>query len=105
MMTAHLRRGLDTMSNIELGSKQNLTTYRKIAIASWRHPRDPSTYSSMDLIAEPAGRYLAAIESEDALTLTHYVTRIIGYCLKKYPELAENWKQDRGNPGITFVEL
>lgn len=27
------------------------------------------------------------------------------HLLKKYPELEENWVQDRGNPGITFVEL
>ena len=27
------------------------------------------------------------------------------YLLTKYPELQETWKQDRGNKGITFVEL
>jgi uncharacterized Zn finger protein (UPF0148 family) len=27
------------------------------------------------------------------------------YLLNKYPELKEDWIGDRGNPGITFVEL
>ena len=27
------------------------------------------------------------------------------YLLNKYPELKETWTEDRGNPGITFIEL
>ncbi|RLD22021.1 MAG: hypothetical protein DRI69_02480 [Bacteroidetes bacterium] len=27
------------------------------------------------------------------------------YLLNKYPELKETWIEDRGNPGITFIEL
>jgi hypothetical protein len=27
------------------------------------------------------------------------------YLLRKYPELKETWISDRGNPGITFIEL
>ena len=27
------------------------------------------------------------------------------YLLNKYPELKETWAEDRGNPGITFIEL
>ena len=27
------------------------------------------------------------------------------YLLNKYPELKETWSKDRGNPGITFIEL
>ena len=27
------------------------------------------------------------------------------YLLKKYPELSDTWHSDRGNPGITFIEL
>ena len=48
------------MNHIPLGAKQPLTTYRKIAIASWRHPRDPSTYSWLDLPVEEAEAFLKA---------------------------------------------
>ena len=27
------------------------------------------------------------------------------YLLNKYPELKSTWVEDRGNPGITFIEL
>lgn len=27
------------------------------------------------------------------------------YLLNKYPELRETWNSDRGNPGITFIEI
>jgi hypothetical protein len=27
------------------------------------------------------------------------------YLLRRYPELKSTWKSDRGNPGITFIEL
>ena len=73
--------------NIELGEKQNLTSYRKIAIASWRHPRNPNTYAMLDLPVEAAMQFLERYDSETPLTLTHFVTKITAHCLEKYPEL------------------
>lgn len=73
--------------SIDLGKKQDLTSYRKIAIASWRHPRDPSTYAMLDLPVDPALAYLRACSSEIPLTLTHYVAKIAAHCLDKHSEL------------------
>ncbi len=73
--------------NIDLGKKQDLTSYRKIAIASWRHPRDPSTYAMLDLPVDPALAFLQACSCETPLTLTHYVTKIAAHCLNRYSEL------------------
>ncbi len=73
--------------NIELGEKQDLTSYRKIAIASWRHPRNPNTYAMLDLPVDPALAFLKAYDSETPLTLTHFVTKIAAHCLEKYSEL------------------
>jgi pyruvate/2-oxoglutarate dehydrogenase complex dihydrolipoamide acyltransferase (E2) component len=73
--------------NIDLGEKQALTSYRKIAIASWRHPRDPSTYAMLDLPVEPALAFLAECPSDTPLTLTHFVAKIVAHCLNKYSEL------------------
>jgi hypothetical protein len=73
--------------NIDLGEKQDLTSYRKIAIASWRHPRDPSTYAMLDLPVEPALAFLQARPSETPLTLTHFVTKIAAHCLQTHAEL------------------
>jgi pyruvate/2-oxoglutarate dehydrogenase complex dihydrolipoamide acyltransferase (E2) component len=73
--------------NIELGEKQHLTSYRKIAIASWRHPRNPNTYAMLDLPVGPAMTFLKSYDSEIPLTLTHLVTKIAAHCLDKYDEL------------------
>ena len=62
--------------NIDLGEKQVLTSYRKIATASWRHPRDPNTYAMLDLPVESAMKFLDTYSSETPLTLTHFVTKI-----------------------------
>jgi hypothetical protein len=71
-----LTLGTKKIMNLDLGQMQDLTSYRKIAIASWRHPRDPSTYAMLDLPVEPALAYLDACSSKTPLTLTHYVTKI-----------------------------
>jgi pyruvate/2-oxoglutarate dehydrogenase complex dihydrolipoamide acyltransferase (E2) component len=73
--------------NIDLGHKQTLTSYRKVAIASWRHPRDPNTYTLLDLPVDEALSFLKTHASETPLTLTHYVTKITAHCLDKYPDL------------------
>jgi pyruvate/2-oxoglutarate dehydrogenase complex dihydrolipoamide acyltransferase (E2) component len=73
--------------NINLGNKQDLTSYRKITIASWRHPRNPSTYAMLDLPVERALAFLATYESDTPLTPTHFVTKITAHCPDKYSEL------------------
>jgi pyruvate/2-oxoglutarate dehydrogenase complex dihydrolipoamide acyltransferase (E2) component len=73
--------------NIDLGEKQHLTSYRKVAIASWRHPRDPTTYAMLDLPVDAAMAFLKTSDSETPATLTHYVTKIAAHCLDKHPNL------------------
>ncbi|MEO0446972.1 MAG: hypothetical protein AAF191_12940, partial [Verrucomicrobiota bacterium] len=72
--------------NIEVGRPDELTSYRKVAIASWRHPRDPSTYSWVDLPLEPMEAFLAEQNGKTAVTLTHVVAQIMGHCLERQPE-------------------
>ncbi len=73
--------------NIDLGERQDLTSYRKIAIASWRHPRNPCTYAMLDLPVDTALAFLETCASDTPLTLTHYVTKIAAHCLNKFSEL------------------
>lgn len=75
------------MGHIPLGKKQTLTTYRKIAIASWRHPRDPSTYSWLDLPMEEAEAFLKAYPSETKPSLTYFIGKIVANCLEEHPDL------------------
>ena len=78
---------MDGMKHLPLGAKQRLTTYRKIAIAAWNQPRDPSTYAWIDLPVAEAEAFLKAYSSEARPTLTHFVAKIIAHCLEKNPEM------------------
>jgi len=75
------------LTHIPLGEKRKLTTYRKIAIASWRHPRDPSTYSWLDLPTEEAEAFLKAYPSETKPSLTYFIAKIVANCLEEHPDL------------------
>ncbi|MEM1294735.1 MAG: 2-oxo acid dehydrogenase subunit E2 [Verrucomicrobiota bacterium] len=74
------------MRNVCLAGKQRLTSYRKIAIASWNHPRDPQTYASIDLSCEAAEKFIYEYPSDENISLTHFVVKILGHCFAKYPQ-------------------
>ena len=73
------------MKNIETLERQDMTSYRRIAIASWNHPRDPSIYCTLDLDVAPAEAFLGHFEGRDAPTLTHYTAKVLGQCLRQFP--------------------
>ena len=83
------------MGHIPLGKTLPLTTYRKIAIASWKHPRDPSTYSWFDLPIEEAEAFLKAYPSTTKPSLTYFIGKIVANCLEEHPELNHLLRQDR----------
>jgi len=72
--------------NIDVGAPENLTSYRKIAIASWRHPRDPSTYSWRDFPVGAAEKFIESRDSETPLTLTHFLALALADCFRRQPE-------------------
>jgi pyruvate dehydrogenase E2 component (dihydrolipoamide acetyltransferase) len=72
--------------NIEVGPPDELTSYRKIAIASWRHPRDPTTYGWIDVPVEAAESFLKSYDSEVSPTLTHFLALALADCVKRQPE-------------------
>ncbi|MEM7603247.1 MAG: 2-oxo acid dehydrogenase subunit E2 [Verrucomicrobiota bacterium] len=72
--------------NIEVGPPDHLTSYRKIAIASWRHPRDPTTYSWMDFPVDKAEAFLASASTSTPATMTHFVALALADCFRKQPE-------------------
>jgi pyruvate dehydrogenase E2 component (dihydrolipoamide acetyltransferase) len=81
--------------HIPLGAEQTLTTYRKIAIASWHHPRDPNTYSWLDLPVDEAVKFLGAYDSPTKPSLTHFIGKIVAHCLEQHPELNHLLRRDR----------
>ena len=75
------------MPFVKLNAPQFMTSYRKLAVASWGHPRDPSTYSTMELPLDEAEALLAKMTGKPQPSLTHYIALVMGHCLQHYPQL------------------
>jgi pyruvate dehydrogenase E2 component (dihydrolipoamide acetyltransferase) len=75
------------MQHIETGKALSLTAFRKISLGNWRHPRDPQTYAEVELNMEPAMRFLKQHQRGRTLSITHYITRILGDCFARHPEM------------------
>ena len=75
------------MKNIETDGALPLSAFRKIALGTWRHPRDPQTYAELELNIEPAQKFLKQQQTVRPLSITHYVAKILGDCFARQPEL------------------
>lgn len=76
------------MGNLELERKQQPSTFRKLAIGSWRDAFDPSVYGSLTLRMEQALAYMAAFRAHTGrhLTVTHLMARAVGSVLHQVPD-------------------
>ncbi len=75
------------MKHIETNGELPLTTFRKIALGTWVHSRDPQIYAELELNAEPALRFLEQHQQGRPLSITHYIAKIFGACFARYPDL------------------
>jgi len=75
------------MQNIKTGERMSRVSYRKISIASWSHPKDPSIYCQLELETTNALKFINEINNKrnkNDVTLTHLVVKILGECFYKY---------------------
>lgn len=75
--------------NIQLKPALKLSTWRKIAIGTWRTAGDPSVYAVVETNVEPALRYLEKIRQKTGqkITLTHFTGKALAHTIEKYPDL------------------
>ncbi len=68
--------------------KRDLSSFRMIAIGTWKTAKDPSVYGSMDLEMDEALAYLAAFREQTGrrLTVTHLVCKAVGAVLEEMPD-------------------
>ncbi len=81
-------RTLRGMPNIALRPKTDLSSFRKIAIGTWRTAKDPTVYGSLSLEMDTT---LACIEAFRArtgkrLTLTHLMAKAVALALAEMPD-------------------
>ncbi|MDC0669780.1 2-oxo acid dehydrogenase subunit E2 [Nannocystis radixulma] len=77
------------MRNVRLRPAGDLSIFRRLALAAWDDPRDPSIHGTLELDATAALAYLETLHARtgERPTLTHLVGRALAVVLAERPEL------------------
>jgi len=76
------------MPNLELRRKDDLSSFRKIAIGSWETTYDPSVYGSLEFRMDDAMRYIAEFRriTGRRLTVSHLMAKVAAMALAACPD-------------------
>jgi pyruvate dehydrogenase E2 component (dihydrolipoamide acetyltransferase) len=76
------------MPNLDLVRKDDVSSFRKIAIGTWRTAYDPSVYGTMEVRMDEAMRYIAAFRQKTGkrLTVSHMLARAAAAALVECPD-------------------
>jgi pyruvate/2-oxoglutarate dehydrogenase complex dihydrolipoamide acyltransferase (E2) component len=76
------------MAHLELIPKENISSFRKLAIGSWKTSYDPTVYGTMTLRMDKALAYIEAFRQKTGirLTVTHLLTKALAEALRRCPD-------------------
>jgi len=76
------------MPNIELEPKDDVSSFRRIAIGTWETSYDPSVYGTMEVRMDKAMDYLARFRKATGrrVTVTHLVAKAMAAALARMPD-------------------
>ncbi len=76
------------MPNIDLEAKEDVSSFRRIAIGTWETSYDPSVYGTMELRMDKAMDYLAHFRKATGkrVTVSHMVAKAMGAALARMPD-------------------
>jgi pyruvate dehydrogenase E2 component (dihydrolipoamide acetyltransferase) len=76
------------MANLELEPVRRLSTFRRLALGTWRTAYDPSVYGSLTLRMDPALAYIDAFRAATGrrLTISHLMARAVAAVFQRVPE-------------------
>jgi pyruvate/2-oxoglutarate dehydrogenase complex dihydrolipoamide acyltransferase (E2) component len=76
------------MAHLALKEKKDLSSFRRIAIGTWRTAYDPTVYGSCTLRMDQALRYLNDFREhhERKLTLTHMMAKAVAAVMEEMPD-------------------
>jgi pyruvate dehydrogenase E2 component (dihydrolipoamide acetyltransferase) len=76
------------MPNLELEPLHDLSTFRKLALGTWRTAGDPSVYGSLELRVDDALAYLDALRAATGqrVTINHLMARAAAAVFERVPE-------------------
>jgi pyruvate/2-oxoglutarate dehydrogenase complex dihydrolipoamide acyltransferase (E2) component len=75
--------------NVRLGKPIPLSSWRKIAIGTWKSVGDPSVYGMLEVDAGPALAYIEKLRASSGtrVTLSHFSGRAVAEALKRHPAI------------------
>src|SRR5438477_12640184 len=81
-------RILARMPNLELRRKDDVSSFRKVAIGTWADAYDPSVYGTIELRMDEAMRYLEEFRKRTGkkLTVSHMMAKAAAMVLKATPD-------------------
>jgi pyruvate dehydrogenase E2 component (dihydrolipoamide acetyltransferase) len=73
----------------KLRLEKRVSTWRKVAIAAWDRPNDPTVYGILTVDAGPAQAYLTRVRERTGVkvTITHLVGRAIAIAMRETPDI------------------
>ncbi|MDY7229650.1 2-oxo acid dehydrogenase subunit E2 [Hyalangium rubrum] len=76
------------MAHLELTPKTDLSSFRKLAIGSWKTTYDPTVYGTLTVRMDKALAYIEAFRQRTGvrLTVTHLMVKAMGEALRRCPD-------------------
>lgn len=76
------------MPNIELVPKREVSSFRKIAIGTWKTTYDPTVYGTLSVRMEKSLEYIEKFREKHGvrLTVTHLVAKAVAEALRRCPD-------------------
>jgi pyruvate/2-oxoglutarate dehydrogenase complex dihydrolipoamide acyltransferase (E2) component len=76
------------MPNVQLVRKRDVSSFRMIAMGTWRDAKDPTVYGSIALEMDETLRYVEAFRAATGkrLTVTHLMAAAVGKVLEAMPD-------------------
>jgi pyruvate dehydrogenase E2 component (dihydrolipoamide acetyltransferase) len=76
------------MPNLELVRKDDVSSFRKIAIGTWQTAYDPSVYGTMAIRMDEAVKYMQRFREKTGrrLTVSHMMAKVAAMALKEMPD-------------------
>lgn len=76
------------MANLRLQEKTNLSSFRRIAIGTWKTTKDPTVYGQLALRSDKMVAYIEALKQRTGkrITLSHVMARCVGIVLSEMPD-------------------
>jgi pyruvate/2-oxoglutarate dehydrogenase complex dihydrolipoamide acyltransferase (E2) component len=76
------------MPNLKLRLKQDISSFRKIAIGTWQDAYDPSVYGTLELRVDETMKYIAEFREKTGrrITVSHLMAKAAGVALQECPD-------------------